>query len=236
MGLKSYTEEKLNAWNEAEVKIAVTGQSGTGKSSLINRLRGLTPEDRKKPYYAKTGAGKETTSERREYEFPSSPLIKIYDLPGCGTPAFPRNSYADEMEFDIYDAFVILTKDRFLEEDKAVATMIHTLAKPKPFFFCRSNMDETMKNAAKDELEDFDHEKLEKNIRDDCLENLEDRAEYAHAKHIYLLARDDPLVVKAGEREDTVKFPDNMKLKEDLIGSLNDLQRSAIRKLDFSIS
>merc|ERR1712130_1063568 len=86
-GLKSYTEEKLNAWNEAEVKIAVTGQSGTGKSSLINRLRGLTPEDRKKPYYAKTGAGKETTSERREYEFPSSPLIKIYDLPGCGTPA-----------------------------------------------------------------------------------------------------------------------------------------------------
>merc|ERR1711971_323032 len=46
---------------------------------------------------------------------------------------------------------------------------------------------------------------------------------------IYLLAKENHIVVKAGEdREDSVNFPDNMKLRDDLINSLDGLQKSAI--------
>ena len=108
-GLKKFTDEKLNAWSKASVKIAVTEQSGSGKSSLINRLRGFTPKDKGNPLYAGVGVT-ETTTEIRSYEFPSNPLLQICDLPGVGTQQFPIKEYPREMKFGEYDAFVLATK------------------------------------------------------------------------------------------------------------------------------
>ena len=124
-GLKKFTDDKLNAWNKESVKIAVTGQSGSGKSSLINRLRDLTPKDKENPLFARVGVT-ETTTEIRSYEFPSNPLLQICDLPGAGTEQFPINSYPDMMNFRDYDAFILITKDRFFENDKRLATIIQT--------------------------------------------------------------------------------------------------------------
>ena len=124
-GLKKFTDDKLNAWNKESVKIAVTGQSGSGKSSLINRLRDLAPKDKENPLYARVGVT-ETTTEIRSYEFPSNPLLQICDLPGVGTQKFPIEEDPDRMKFGDYDAFVLVTKDRFTENDKRLATMILT--------------------------------------------------------------------------------------------------------------
>ena len=38
--IKEFLENELNAWKEVEVNIAVTGDSGAGKSTFINEIRG----------------------------------------------------------------------------------------------------------------------------------------------------------------------------------------------------
>ena len=41
-------QEELDQWKKTTVKIAIIGQSGVGKSSFINKFRGLTPKDKHK--------------------------------------------------------------------------------------------------------------------------------------------------------------------------------------------
>ena len=108
----------------------------------------------------------------------------------------------------------------------------------KPYFFCRSKMDATMKEAADDQGADFDAEATEKEVRDNCAAELDDRA-----KEVYLLARVDRKKLKVDTKEEDpdnegefikrkveVLFPDNKKLKEDIINSLDDIQRTALCK------
>ena len=159
----------------------MTGQSGSGKSSLVNRLRGLTPKDKRNPLYAKVGVT-QTTKDIKSYPFPSNPLLELVDLPGCGTQKFSIDTYAEDMKFQDYDAFVLVTANRFTENDKTIATMIETNYK-KPFFFCRSKMDATMEEEAINEEDDFDPEATEREVRDDC------RVELGQAKKIYLISQ-----------------------------------------------
>ena len=230
-GLKGL-QDKLDAWKTTPVNIAVTGQSGCGKSSFINRLRGLTPskEDQEKKdsegnlLYAKTGVT-ECTTERKSYEFPGSPLIKLWDLPGAGTEKFPTDTYAADMSFGDYDLFIILTKDRFYEVDKRIATMINHFG--KPFFFARTKMDATMREAADDNPEDFSAEDTEAQIREDCRTQLDDRT-----KEIFLLAKVNQIDLGSGKQ---VKFPDNDRLKEKIINCQEGLQRTALGKYTESI-
>ena len=70
----------------------VTGSSGCGKSSFINRVRGLTPKDEfvldesgkevPNPEYAAVGVT-ETTMAPHEFPFPGNDKITIWDLPGA---------------------------------------------------------------------------------------------------------------------------------------------------------
>ena len=48
-------KESIDEWKSQEVKIAIIGRSGTGKSTLINILRGLGPKDKNDPDYCKVG-------------------------------------------------------------------------------------------------------------------------------------------------------------------------------------
>jgi predicted GTPase len=232
-GIKNFCQEKINAYKKQSVKIAITGQSGAGKSSLINKIRNFTPKDKKNELYASVGVT-ETTTEIKSYSFPDNPLITIYDLPGAGTEKFPMDTYGTDMEFGNYDAFVILTKDRFLECDKKIATMIKEVWK-KPFFFARTKMDATMAEEAENKQEDFDAKETEKAIRTVCNDALADRAD----RKIYLIAKANTIKVNAGETEAgspnkvTVNFPDNDQLNEDIGKSLDGLKRAAIGKLKY---
>ena len=55
------------------------------------------------------------------FEFPSNSNIKLYDLPGSGTKEFPLYQYPYKVNMDSYDAFLLVSKDRFYKEDAEIA-------------------------------------------------------------------------------------------------------------------
>jgi len=42
---RKFMEEKRDGWKSIPLNVAVTGNSGVGKSSFINAIRGLTADD-----------------------------------------------------------------------------------------------------------------------------------------------------------------------------------------------
>ena len=114
-------KESIDKWKSQEVKIAIIGRSGTGKSTLINTLRGLAPEDKNNPDYCKVGNTQCTMEVAGPFEFPSNRNIKLYDLPGSGTREFPLEQYSEKVRMDNYDAFLLISKDRFYKEDAEIA-------------------------------------------------------------------------------------------------------------------
>merc|ERR1712037_876612 len=132
-GLLKLANEKLDEWKKTEVKIAVVGQSGAGKSSFINTIREI--EDSEDELYAGTDVI-ECTRKPSEFAFPKNDLIKLWDLPGAGTGEFKADEYAKEMKFDEYNAFILLSSERFTEIDNMIAKEIEGMN--KPFFFART--------------------------------------------------------------------------------------------------
>uniref|UniRef100_A0A8C6TMP0 IRG-type G domain-containing protein n=1 Tax=Neogobius melanostomus TaxID=47308 RepID=A0A8C6TMP0_9GOBI len=141
--------------------IAITGESGSGKS--INALGGI----RNKPEggAAPTGAV-ETTMVATEYPYPEHPNIRIWDLPGIGTVKFTANKYIKKMEFKKYDFFMIVSSERFTENDAKLAKEIQKMK--KKFYFVRSKIDNSISSQPRRDPDD-----ILKSIRDNCTEELE---------------------------------------------------------------
>lgn len=105
------------------INFAVAGSGGVGKSTMINTLRGLKARD---PLAAEVGV-KETTMEPSEYRFPGLGMpwesltnldkVSLWDLPGVGTQNFPSNNYIREMGLRYFDGVLIVTAERFTQND-----------------------------------------------------------------------------------------------------------------------
>ena len=72
----------------------MVGESHSGKSSLINALRGLTPRDKG----AAAVENRQCTKKPTPYEYPQNPLATLWDLPGIGTNNFPQDTYMNDIE------------------------------------------------------------------------------------------------------------------------------------------
>ncbi|XP_032886790.1 T-cell-specific guanine nucleotide triphosphate-binding protein 2-like [Amblyraja radiata] len=142
-------EKKLNDIKNAELNIAVTGNSGAGKSTFINAMRGLRGCDE--------GAAKigniETTMEQTPYKHSTFPNVCFWDLPGVGTTKFPMKVYVSRMGFTTYDFFIIISQNRFTENDAKVIEEIKNLG--KKFYFLRSQIDNDL-NTLEQQGIDFD--------------------------------------------------------------------------------
>ncbi|XP_037401633.1 interferon-inducible GTPase 5-like isoform X2 [Pygocentrus nattereri] len=159
-------QEQIDRLLKASVSIAVTGESGTGKSTFINAFRNLGDEDERA---AKTGVT-ETTTEPTPYTHPTMPNVTLWDLPGVGTPKFKAKTYAKAMNFDRYDFFLIISSRRFRENDLMLAKEIKK--RKKQFYFIRSNIDIDIAN--EQNKRGFNREETLSKIRRNCKENLSD--------------------------------------------------------------
>ncbi|XP_059423037.1 uncharacterized protein LOC132157770 [Carassius carassius] len=159
-------KEPLKHLDNVTLHIAVTGSTGAGKSSFINAIRGLKPDDINA---APTGVT-ETTMTSTVYAHPTMPSVKFWDLPGTGSPKFKAKKYLKNMKLETFDFFIIISSERFKENDIMLAKAIKE--KKKLFYFLRSKTDNDIR--AESQRKDFDEQKVLSHIREDCHRNLND--------------------------------------------------------------
>ncbi|XP_059209117.1 interferon-inducible GTPase 5-like [Centropristis striata] len=196
--IQEYLEKKKNT----PLNIAVTGESGSGKSSFVNAFRGLDDGDEGA---APTGCV-ETTIEVTAYPHPNFPNVTLWDLPGIGTPNFLADKYLQDVNFERFDFFIIVSSNRFRENDVKLALEIQKMK--KKFYFVRSKIDNDLDNEErkmKRKKSQFNAEKILKQIRENCTQGLQQQG--VKSPQVFLVSslqlelHDFPLLGKTLGRE-----------------------------------
>ncbi|XP_051878254.1 interferon-inducible GTPase 5-like [Pristis pectinata] len=164
--LASLIQDKVNHLNSTKLHIAVTGESGAGKSSFINAMRGLRGCDEGAAKIGNT----ETTMEPTQYKHPSFPEVSFWDLPGVGTVNFPAKEYPTKMKFEQYDFFIVISRNRFTEIDANLVKEVKKLG--KMFYFVRTQIDNDIRSYLFEAV-NADREAELAKIRNYCIRSLE---------------------------------------------------------------
>uniref|UniRef100_A0A914Z2H6 IRG-type G domain-containing protein n=1 Tax=Panagrolaimus superbus TaxID=310955 RepID=A0A914Z2H6_9BILA len=132
--------DTVNCYN-----FAFVGHTKTGKSSLINAIRGLEDNHSDAAMVGIT----ETTHEIKPYTFPDPQFkhVMIYDMPGAGTLTHDANSYYHDKCLCAFDCLIIFTQDTLGREEINFA--IQSLRYNQPVAFVRSRCDIVLDNAKK---------------------------------------------------------------------------------------
>lgn len=160
--------KSLKEIENAPLNIAITGESGSGKSTLVNAIRGMDDEEEGS---ARTGVV-ETTTKPTPYPHPQYPNVTVWDLPGIGTPNFEAASYLQSVEFSRYDFFIILSSERFKQNDILLANEIQAM--DKKFYFVRSKVDSDLHASKIRRKKTYNEGNILNEIRDNCIQSLKD--------------------------------------------------------------
>ncbi|KAI5855522.1 interferon-inducible GTPase-domain-containing protein [Tricharina praecox] len=123
---------------------AISGPSGSGKSSLINAFRGLKTKSQEA---APVGAVETTTTitrypdARQETEYRR---FVWYDVPGAGTINIPSWQYFNQQGLFIFDFIILVYDARFTEIDADILENCHRF--DIPVFIVRSKADQHIAN------------------------------------------------------------------------------------------
>ncbi|CAO2594165.1 Interferon-inducible GTPase 1 [Lemmus lemmus] len=158
-GANSVIRDALKNIDNVPINIAVTGEFGVGKSSLINALMGMGPEDEGA---AEVGVVP-TTMRRTPYKHPKITTLTLWDLPGIGTVNFPPKDYLEKVKFQEYDFFIIISATRFTKLELDLAKAIKFMK--KNYYFVRTKVDLDLDNEKKCNQHTFDREKTLQQIR-----------------------------------------------------------------------
>ncbi|XP_060566326.1 interferon-gamma-inducible GTPase 10-like [Ruditapes philippinarum] len=168
-GLQEELTNNLEAWTNTKVNVAVVGNPGTGKSTFINAVLGIDHMDEN----AAASGIVETTMEIKPY-YGKMKSVVFWDLPGVGTPNFPKKNYDDKVKLQTYDYFILIARNRFTENDIWLSKEIKKCN--KKFCFVRTHLDEDIENDSKSKPKTHNRQAVIDGIRRDCAENLKDVA------------------------------------------------------------
>lgn len=182
-GANSVISNALKVIDNAKINIAVTGESGSGKSSLINALRKVKHAGESSATVGVT----ETTMEIKPYEHPKVKNLILWDLPGIGTPNFEPNNYLEKVEFKKYDFFIIVSSPRFTKHELDLAKAI--IMMKKNYYFVRTKVDIDLKNEETCHRHTFDREKTLNQIRNYYLDSF--RKSKINEPQVFLISNQD---------------------------------------------
>ncbi|XP_052244014.1 T-cell-specific guanine nucleotide triphosphate-binding protein 2-like isoform X2 [Dreissena polymorpha] len=169
--LMTLMEEKNNAWRDTKIKIAITGESGSGKSSLINALRGLKDDD----YGAAETDCVEKTTEPLNYPHPDNKNLELWDLPGVGTPNFSQETYLEDVMFAQYDFILLVSSSRYTNIDTWLAKQITRQYPDSNLIFVRTKIDgdlDSKQKGRRTPMTDNEINELFCKIKQNCYDNL----------------------------------------------------------------
>ncbi|XP_065430645.1 interferon-inducible GTPase 5-like [Chrysemys picta bellii] len=216
-------KEALETADKITLNFAVTGESGSGKSSFVNAIRGLKDNDKGAAAIGVT----EMTMKLLPYPHPSYPNVIVWDLPGIGTPTFKSDTYLKQVGFSRYDFFIIISCTRFKTHDIELAQEIQ--GQGKKFYFVRSKVDQDLENektlydeagilkqrkAPTKRPHQYSESAILEAIRENCIKHLE--AAKVASSRVFLVSRWD-----LGKYD----FP---KLQEVLVDELHSHKRRAL--------
>ncbi|KAJ7622079.1 interferon-inducible GTPase-domain-containing protein [Roridomyces roridus] len=145
---------------------AIAGTAGSGKSSLINALRGLKNKDSRA---APTGIVETTLSVGRFPDADSKNPIVWYDIPGAGTLKVPDWQYFNDQGLYVFDAIVVLVDNRFTKTDIAILRNARLFR--IPCYIVRSKADVHIRNVMLDMGYDSDDEEQDEEAREEIEES-----------------------------------------------------------------
>ncbi|CAK6962116.1 interferon-inducible GTPase 5-like [Scomber scombrus] len=197
-------QKYLDKCNNTPLNIAITGESGSGKSTFVNALRGIDNRDERA---APTGPV-ETTKEATPYPHPNYPNVKLWDLPGIGTTSFPADKYLEHVGFEKFDFFIIISVDRFRENDVKLAQEIQKMG--KKFYFVRSKIDNNLRDEERSQRE-FNAESTLAKIKENCIKGLQNLG--VEAPQVFLVSSFDLHLYDFHLLEETLEreLPDHKK-------------------------
>jgi GTP-binding protein EngB required for normal cell division len=168
----SRCRERIEGFEKTQVRCGLIGPSGSGKSSLINAIAGER--------IARVGVV-ETTNDPLEI---SHRGITFVDLPGCGTRRWPKGTYAERLDLASYDCFLLVTAQRFYENDAFLFQQLRALG--KPCFVVRNMVD----RAIEDGRHDHGHDEAE--IRRIIQADIRGQLEPDPPERVYLTSARQP--------------------------------------------
>ncbi|SEJ91565.1 GTPase family protein [Paraburkholderia diazotrophica] len=110
--------EELERDRNTTVSVALFGQPGAGKSSLINKIVGKR--------VAEVGVETDKTVDATPYEVNG---LRFVDLPGYGTSRFPKASYFSDFKLQNFDLFLCVTSGKLHQADTELFRELHKQGK-----------------------------------------------------------------------------------------------------------
>lgn len=190
LGVVSVVRETLETASSVLVRIAITGDSGNGMSSFINALRGIGHEEEDS---APTGVIR-TTQIPTCYSSSHFPNMELWDLPGTGATTENLENYLEEMQFSLYDLFIIIASEQFSMNLVKLAKAIQ--GQGKKFYIVWNKLDRDLSTHVLSE------EQLLQNIREHIWETLQ--KEGVCEPITFLVSSFDPLSNDFQELRDTL--------------------------------
>uniref|UniRef100_A0A8D0BDY6 IRG-type G domain-containing protein n=1 Tax=Salvator merianae TaxID=96440 RepID=A0A8D0BDY6_SALMN len=164
--VSSQVQSLLDSMETTTLEIAVTGESGAGKSTFVNALLGLNDSD---PRAAPTGVT-ETTTLPTPYRHPFLPRVRLWDLPGTGTQSFQADTYLQQVGLERYDFFIIVASERFRENHARLARAVGAVG--KRFYFVRTKVDQDVQASQRRRVTGFQEAQVLREIEADCIRQL----------------------------------------------------------------
>ncbi|CAG2215921.1 unnamed protein product [Mytilus edulis] len=220
MSLAQSLSKYIESSKKVKVNVAVAGESGTGKSSFINAIRGLKHGDSS---FAEVGFG-DTTMEIKKYQHPKNKRIQLYDLPGYNTTKMTLQNLLKDLNLSDFDCCLLFFYPLPSPADKTFVQQLQTAG--TKFCFVRTKLDEDFENG---ELDGMSKEEVLSKIKKKVDMSSDHFEELKKAVKFYI-SSDEPSV---GEMNELISFIENQinpRKFEALLLSLPSLTEEVIQK------